>query len=192
MIFSILKSIETGEKWIDAIDVEKFIIQIVRWLISSMYGAKIPYETYEHLESLDFKEIRKIANKEHKNGTKSDLKPFYESLCKMYPAEFDILDFSFKRPHAILEALGSTDYFVFEAFSSDLPEKIVYKVTVSNPEFADAKFSVIVGTQQKVDEFLKILQKQTHWRFDGKTGVTVTEIVYQNAMFGQDFLDELF
>ena len=100
MIFSILKSIETGEKWIDAIDVEKFIIPIVRWLISSMYGAKIPYETYEHLESLDFKEIRKIANKEHKNGTKSDLKPFYESLCKMYPAEFDILDFSFKRPHA--------------------------------------------------------------------------------------------
>lgn len=56
--------------------------------------------------------------------------------------------------HAILGSIGNTDYFVFEAFSSNHPVKTVYKVSVSVPRtFVLDDFSVIEAPHKKQKNF---------------------------------------
>jgi Ca2+-binding EF-hand superfamily protein len=98
MVFSILKSIETGENWTDAIDIKEFIISYVRWIVESTHPDKLPEELSESINHLDFKKINKISNKIMKHQIASDLKPLYKSLHKMYPTEFEIMNFSVEKP----------------------------------------------------------------------------------------------
>lgn len=98
VVFSILKSIETGENWTDAIDLKEFMISYVEWIMASAYPDKMPEELNELIRTLDFKKINRVSNKTLKRGIINSLKPLYESLHKMYPIEFEIMNFSFEKP----------------------------------------------------------------------------------------------
>lgn len=98
MIFSILKSVETGENWTDAVDFKEFKISYVRWIIESMHPDKLPEELSESIDYLDFKKINKISNKIMKHKIVNNLKPLYKSLQKIYPTEFEIMNFSVDKP----------------------------------------------------------------------------------------------
>jgi len=98
MIYSTLKSIETGENWIDAIDIKEFVITALYRILSSIYPDKIPDELNDFIESRDFKKIRALLKKTLKKRLDSNLKHHYEILQKMYPIEFEILQFSFNKP----------------------------------------------------------------------------------------------
>ena len=98
IVFSILKSIETGDNWTNAIDLKEFVISSLHWIMASAYPDKMPDELNDLINTLDFKKINKISNKTLKHGINQNLEPLYESLRKMYPTEFEIMNFSFEKP----------------------------------------------------------------------------------------------
>ncbi len=98
LIYSALKSIETGENWINAIDTKEFTIMLLHWIIQSIHSDKTPDKLNEPIELRDFKQIRAILKKSLKKGLNKSLKPHYNTLQKMHPTEFEIMNYSFEKP----------------------------------------------------------------------------------------------
>lgn len=98
MIYSTLKSIETGENWIGAIDTKEFTITLMYWIVQSIYPDKMPEKLNDLIELRDFKKIKMLLKKALKKGLDTNLKSQYETLQKMYPTEFEIIKFSFEKP----------------------------------------------------------------------------------------------
>lgn len=98
LIYSILKSIEAGENWINAIDTKEFTILLLYWILQSVHTNKTSDKLNDLIESRDFKKIKTVLKKSVKNGLSKNLKPYYETLQKMYPTEFEIMNYSFEKP----------------------------------------------------------------------------------------------
>jgi len=98
LFYSTLKSIETGENWINAIDTKEFTILLLYWILQSIHTDKTPDKLNDLVELRDFKKIRAVLKKSVKNGLGKNLKPYYDILQKMYPTEFEIMNYSFEKP----------------------------------------------------------------------------------------------
>lgn len=98
LIYSTLKSIEAGENWINAIDTKEFTVLLLHWILQSIHTDKTPDNLNDFIESRDFKKIKTVLKKSVKNGLSKNLKPYYETLQKMYSTEFEIMNYSFEKP----------------------------------------------------------------------------------------------
>ncbi|MEX0862672.1 winged helix-turn-helix domain-containing protein [Nitrosopumilus sp.] len=102
LFYTVLKSMETGQDWTKAIDMRHFIIDALLLIPDFMTREKIPNELSDPLNEtmveLDFKNIKKHLDKIFKNKTRLHLEPLYELLRKSYPYDFEVLDYSYKKP----------------------------------------------------------------------------------------------
>ncbi len=99
-LFSILKSIETGEPWTKSIDIPAFSIPVLFVLTNIIYKNKSPDEVHDILSDLDMEKIKKTIEKTSKKNMSENLKPLYDTLHKLYPLEAGILNFMYENPQA--------------------------------------------------------------------------------------------